>query len=666
MTNGSNKLPILAFGNKSPDVFRYTEVYDPDVDGLDVNNSGKHVPSVYSFVIDDRKGAGEFTVYQVVAVDPETHKVTLAAPKIPIGGWTEIPEVLTYGRTDYALFYDNRNPDRVALHVDSTLLVAGKQLQWFRITSASYGNVISRPISNENRITVANIAARDALDDAQIGRGVLVLVIDASDDPEVGSGSESYTLDMTSYTTGKRKWVRIYGAQGMCSLYDVYKSTVEGVDYVLKQCMPCVATTGWTLSQGDQYILEIFDQAGALCVQLQITATPGTLLGDQTLARDPIVGFKVDPPVGMGWEVPVGFNMDNFNITPMVTFASGKKITIPIDNQVCFAYGLANVETKVAGKEYPVIFKYWPRADIPVHVENAPRDVPFLSTVATVKIVEYSDRAIRSISAIPQLIGTKHQLNVAVYYESGITPTYYTYQGGNIIYTSSKFDGTIHEDPFYQEFSYTVTAASHIEAIKMQTEGPDETNPIILQYNDELEYGVGDIDPKNLQDKNVRPTLNYHTPNGSDPASGMYSFELEKIEALVDAYIAQNPISGDEAAQAAYRASEMKKQFLQNFLYNAAASILLLNEVPTHFRVVYPDGRVLTSAPIPINNFITSWAMSLPMSSTGETQDLPTALLGNGDNIIGTRFVNVEFLQSSTTMRYLFGVPVLVRAITAK
>ena len=45
---------LLLFKQEGQHIYDYGNVYDPDVDGADVANSGKIVPAVRSIVIDNR------------------------------------------------------------------------------------------------------------------------------------------------------------------------------------------------------------------------------------------------------------------------------------------------------------------------------------------------------------------------------------------------------------------------------------------------------------------------------------------------------------------------------------------------------------------------------------------------------------------------------------
>lgn len=119
---------LLLFKQEGQHIYDYQNVYDPDVDGSDVANSGKIVPAVRSIVIDNR--TSKWRVYLVSAVDPVTFKVSYV--DFPYKTIDTSSIVLNYGNDFFMLYYDNRvSPTR--LIVDSKMILFGANLTKYRL-----------------------------------------------------------------------------------------------------------------------------------------------------------------------------------------------------------------------------------------------------------------------------------------------------------------------------------------------------------------------------------------------------------------------------------------------------------------------------------------------------------------------------------------------------
>ena len=119
---------LLLFKQEGQHIYDYSNVYDPDVHGSNVANSGKIVPAVRSIVIDNRTST--WRVYLVSAVDPVTFKVSYV--DFPYKTIDTSSIVLNYGNDFFMLYYDNRvSPTR--LIVDSKMILFGANLAKYRL-----------------------------------------------------------------------------------------------------------------------------------------------------------------------------------------------------------------------------------------------------------------------------------------------------------------------------------------------------------------------------------------------------------------------------------------------------------------------------------------------------------------------------------------------------
>lgn len=131
---------IILFGNKTAGIYRLSEIFNPDVDGVDPEAAGKIVPALYSQVIDDVNYRRN-KLYTVVALDETNFKATLIPTEITAYGDQE--RIVSYGNDAYMLYYIQASNKII---VDNKLTFFGDQgvkFQIIRINSDGTTTLIS-------------------------------------------------------------------------------------------------------------------------------------------------------------------------------------------------------------------------------------------------------------------------------------------------------------------------------------------------------------------------------------------------------------------------------------------------------------------------------------------------------------------------------------------
>ena len=124
---------IILFNDKKPDAFFLSQLYDPDTDGVYVEDNGKIIPKPGSLCIDNQS----FILYAVESVD-ERFKSTLKRINYVITNEGDdedeasVNKILSYGNDKFYLFFDNRTK-YTKLLVDSKLIVFGTTLKEYRL-----------------------------------------------------------------------------------------------------------------------------------------------------------------------------------------------------------------------------------------------------------------------------------------------------------------------------------------------------------------------------------------------------------------------------------------------------------------------------------------------------------------------------------------------------
>lgn len=126
---------LILFGDSDAAIYSKSDIYDPDIDGTNVQASGKIVPAILSIVIDNT------IIYIVESVDPVTYKSTLVPTRIVTEEGGDVDQLISYGNDQYMLYYDDRvSPTK--LIIDSKVILFGSNSVEYLLTKES-DNVIT-------------------------------------------------------------------------------------------------------------------------------------------------------------------------------------------------------------------------------------------------------------------------------------------------------------------------------------------------------------------------------------------------------------------------------------------------------------------------------------------------------------------------------------------
>lgn len=175
----------------------------------------------------------------------------------------------------------------------------------------------------------------------------------------------------------------------------------------------CYLKSTHSIVEGETILMEVFSfdyetNKAQLVMSLEVLAKEATALDTTDVTTRQIVRFDVElngsDTAGDIWYLQQGQNWKEvFSIVPKISFDDGSDITIPIDNRSCYAYGFENIKSSAIGREFQVLFKFFPHKSLNVDwqaVGLTPTQ-NFMSVRKTVKIINNLSNKIRKISFIP-------------------------------------------------------------------------------------------------------------------------------------------------------------------------------------------------------------------------------------------------------------------------
>ena len=352
-------MPLVLFGERDPKVYRLDQIYDPDIDGLDPEASGKTIPAVGSVVLDmSVVSSGEpIPAYSVVSVDQTTYKSTLR-PLTSIIELDAIPDrILSYGNDKHMLYYDDdTNP--TSLRIDSNLMI-------------------------------------------------------------LGDNSAEYILYKRNVSTGEEEVISMYidaNNQIQGERVPIIETPVPGV----RRGNDCF--TSVPLEDNDLIIMKVFDASGIQIMELTLVAKQATILNDLDASIDVVTGFDVSANQQLAtgeFVLFVGQNKEDLAIFPELEFSTGEKLTVPVDDMVSFMYGWDLVKTDLAGCEYDVLFKYYLNDHVLSTIAEGDR-VRFVTKTKTVVIQYRNQYGFSKVSVLPKWNPTTNQydLRFFAYYQT--------------------------------------------------------------------------------------------------------------------------------------------------------------------------------------------------------------------------------------------------------
>jgi len=170
--------------------------------------------------------------------------------------------------------------------------------------------------------------------------------------------------------------------------------------------------------------MEIFmldaDKFARLCMSVTLTAKEASALDQTDVTTRQIVKFDVDlngsSEYGDVWYLQQGEDWAQaFQMLPKVTFDDGSVMKVPVDGKSCFMYGFENITNKLVGKEYQVLFKFYPHHTLNIDWQRLGLTPTkhYVTCRKTVKIINDMSYKIRKISLIP---AWNHEANIYEFY----------------------------------------------------------------------------------------------------------------------------------------------------------------------------------------------------------------------------------------------------------
>lgn len=175
----------------------------------------------------------------------------------------------------------------------------------------------------------------------------------------------------------------------------------------------CYLKSALSIADGETVTASVYEldettKAASLVLTLTLTAKEATALDITDVTTRQIVKFDVelngDDNTGDVWYLQQGQDWNEvFNFTPRISFDDGSAMTVAIDNRCCYKYGFENINSTAVGREYQVLFKFYPHKSLHVDWEKIgfTPTKNFLTCRKTVKIVNNLSYRIRKISLLP-------------------------------------------------------------------------------------------------------------------------------------------------------------------------------------------------------------------------------------------------------------------------
>ena len=175
----------------------------------------------------------------------------------------------------------------------------------------------------------------------------------------------------------------------------------------------CFLKSNCSIVEDEAILMEIFSfdyetNQAQLIMSLNVIAKEAAALDTTDVTTRQITKFDVElngsSTAGDIWYLQQGQDWrEVFNMVPKITFDDGSAMTVPIDGKSCYVYGLENVHTQMIGREFQILFKFFPhkRLNIDWQKIGLTPTKNFMTVRKTVKIINDLSMRIRKISLIP-------------------------------------------------------------------------------------------------------------------------------------------------------------------------------------------------------------------------------------------------------------------------
>ena len=469
------KNDLLLFGDLAPDVYKRSSIYDPDSDFILTSDttfqpgvtyytregsgvlvtyheatvtvgaqiplntyyvegdgpseqSGKVVPGVNSLVVDDTIGNGVYVLYVVHSVDPDTLKTTLRPIRLVDNDDDAPNRIVGYGNDVYMLYYDVRNIDanttETLLKLDRKLVFYGKHPSYYQLV---------RTDTEGNRTVISRVNSGSA----QTGSAIPIVSV-LAEKFVVTAENKSNIIGKTVQVVTNRVENGEVIAERLEFVADANNISVGDVVYVLPEdttirCVLkgdlCFAAPDVSLTDGEVIQLEVFETVTDLSnrdvhnkiLSIELIAHKSHVIEDMDISASAIVDFDIDlnnsPFDSDIWVLRKGYLPSTLSITPKLVYADGTTEAVPIDNQCCFVYGLEDIDSTIAGREFRVLFKYFPAKNRNINWtrhSNTSR-LGYLYREKTIRIIDQEINSMAKISVIPIWDTTENKYKLVYY-----------------------------------------------------------------------------------------------------------------------------------------------------------------------------------------------------------------------------------------------------------
>ena len=393
-------------------------------------------------------------------------------------------------------------------------------------------------------------------------------------------------------------------------LIDIELHPVEGY----KVLPPCHTTLN--VNTGDVYTLDIFNADGVSITEMRLLSRESLHLDELTLGGNPITAMDIhmnqQDMLGDGI-IYHNQNLEDLNIFPELAFSDGTRISLQINNENTFVYGLDDISPRIPYMEYTVLVKHFLADNYPSTVVTERGSTRYIQREKIVRVMPRATGGIYRISTVPIWDSANSQwtLKFFAYFETRNSIVDVT---DDVVISGAVFDGRDFVNQQDMNVSYTYPNSDgnsevFIQAVSVLLKDKTDREPWLLDAAGNMQTAYGKFD--NIF---TRPCIDLNVSNAT------MQIDVERFK------------DTDE--------------FLINFYSNANPPYVQSTEVsaptPTHFIV-----RDLNMNVISPEIVLDDYSASFPI--TGGSP---------GDTVI------VEFqLEVGNSMSVLYGVPVEVSNI---
>ena len=413
------------------------------------------------------------------------------------------------------------------------------------------------------------------------------------------------------------------------NIIPMYETGIDGV----RKCDGCYTEIN-NIKEGESIRCDVYTAGGLLIAQINLIAKKAHLLNETIDNANPIVGMRIkgsQQDSNGDLFLTQGQNVNTLAIMVDLEYSDGSSRTIAIDNKRGFCYGLENVSSTIVGASFDILVKYYlSQSDstntIDVSTENSTR---YITASARIKIISNSVDVTSKISVIPVWNKTlnKFDLQLLKYRDSRVESPVSSNDPTSAEYVSvSGFDGASFNTKQTLELTYR-------NVIDYNGTTEEKSTNVLLELKNPINTGT----PFLISEPNSQIIY------GDDTLPHLYP--RIKFDATINNYVIPSNIFTENSSQT------KEEVFLENFYFNANPPKKhneTIAPIPTHFRLKYANGNVLSRSLISVDNFTSNLNVIIPNGS-------------QNNFLVGTTVV-VEFVREidEITCEYLYGVPVIV------